>query len=364
MHPDERLIQIQLYDVFSTRLFGGNVAGVVYADEWLGDDADAGKRQREIVLRLLRSQTDTLCPFQIGGPACPLMKRTGDYDTKPNRPKICLQVCRSEAFHEWRREYNVEYRIVRPGGEIRWVETRCFIAYNGVGYPKRVVGVSIDVTERKRVQEQQRALLAELDHRVKNTLATVSAIVGQTRDGSGSMVDFVTALEGRIRAMATTHELLSACRWQGVSLTELVRRELAPYAAGSNSAFKGPDVHLRPEAAQAMSMVLHELTTNAAKYGALSNKDGRVSVRWERRVNGQTRPLLVLDWQEIGGPPVVAPGNSSYGTSTIREVIPYEFGGTVNFELAREGVRCRLELPADWLSNNGPDLGTPPASAA
>jgi PAS domain S-box-containing protein len=276
---------------------------------------------------------------------------------------VAVKLHRSEAFHERRREYNLEYRIVRPGGEIRWVETRCFISYNGVGYPKRVVGVSIDITERKRVQEQQRALLAELDHRVKNTLATVSAIVSHTRDGSGSMVDFVTALDGRIRAMATTHELLSACRWQGVSLTELVRRELAPYAAGSNSAFKGPDVLLCPEAAQSMAMVLHELTTNAAKYGALSTKDGRVSVRWERRVNGQTRPLLVLDWQESGGPPVVAPGNASYGTSTIRDVIPYEFGGTVNFELAREGVRCRLELPADWLTN-GPNLGTPPASAA
>jgi PAS domain S-box-containing protein len=276
---------------------------------------------------------------------------------------VSVKLHRSEAFHEQRREYNVEYRIVRPGGEIRWVETRCFISYNGVGYPKRVVGVSIDITERKRVQEQQRALLAELDHRVKNTLATVSAIVGHTRDGSGSMVDFVTALDGRIRAMATTHELLSACRWQGVSLTELVRRELAPYAAGSNAVFKGPDVLLCPEAAQPMSMVLHELTTNAAKYGALSTKDGRVSVQWERRVNGQTRPLLVLDWQEIGGPLVVAPGNASYGTHTIRDVIPYEFGGTVNFELAREGVRCRLELPADWLTN-GPDLGTPPARAA
>ena len=105
-----------------------------------------------------------------------------------------------------------------------------------------------------------------------------------------------------------------------------------------------------------MSTVLHELTTNAAKYGALSTKKGRVSVRWERRVNGQTRSLLVLDWQEIGDPRVVAPGKASYGMSTIRNVIPYEFGGTVDFELAREGVRCRLELPADWLTKDEPGL--------
>ena len=99
-------------------------------------------------------------------------------------------------------------------------------------------------------------------------------------------------------------------------------------------------------------MVLHELATNAAKYGALSTKKGRVLIRWDRQPNGHPRSHLVLEWQEIGGPPVVAPGESSYGTSTIHDLIPYEFGGTVNLVLAPEGVRCRLELPADCLSND------------
>jgi two-component sensor histidine kinase len=96
-------------------------------------------------------------------------------------------------------------------------------------------------------------------------------------------------------------------------------------------------------------MVLHELATNAAKYGALSTKNGRVSVQWGRRLNGQP-PRLVLEWREIDGPSVFAPGNPSYGTSTIRDLIPYEFGGTVELVFAPEGVQCRLELPADWLS--------------
>jgi two-component sensor histidine kinase len=100
-------------------------------------------------------------------------------------------------------------------------------------------------------------------------------------------------------------------------------------------------------------MVLHELATNAAKYGALSTKNGRVSIRWEQRMNGQPRSPLVLEWQEIGGPPVVAPGKASYGTSTIRDLIPYEFGGSVDLVLASDGVRCRLELPAHWLRNDG-----------
>ena len=259
---------------------------------------------------------------------------------------------RSDAFRDRRREYNVEYRIIRPGGELRWVETRCFLSFSGGGHPHRVVGVSIDITDRKRVEEQQRTLLAELDHRVKNALATVSAVVSQTGQGSRSVADFVAALDGRIRSMATTHELLSSHRWHGVSLTELVRCELAPYATRNNTEINGPDISLKPEAAQAMAMVLHELATNAAKYGALSTNNGRVSIRWDRHLNGDPRSHLVFEWQEIGGPPVVALGKSSFGTSTIRDLIPYEFGGTVDLVLAPEGVRCHLELPADWLGND------------
>jgi len=259
---------------------------------------------------------------------------------------------RSEAFRDSRREYNVEYRIIRPGGELRWVETRCFLSFSGGGHPHRVVGVSIDITERKRVEEQQRTLLAELDHRVKNALATVSAVVSHTRQGSSSVADFVAALDGRIRSMATTHELLSSHRWHGVSLKELARRALAPYVTGNNTEIRGPDILLKPEAGQAMAMVLHELATNAAKYGALSTSNGRVSIRWDRHLNGHPRSHLVFKWQEIGGPRVAALGKSSYGTSTIRELIPYEFGGTVDLVLAPDGVQCRLELPPEWLGDD------------
>jgi PAS domain S-box-containing protein len=263
-----------------------------------------------------------------------------------------VEQVRSEAFRECRREYSGEYRIIRPGGELRWVEMRCFLSFSGAGKPHRVVGVSIDITERKRVEEQQRILLAELDHRVKNTLSTVSAVVSHTWQGSISVADFVAALDGRIRSMTTTHELLSSSRWEGVSLAELVRRELAPYATPNNTEINGPGVLLKPEAAQAMAMVLHELATNAAKYGALSTKNGRVSIRWDRYLNGRPRSHLALEWQELGGPHVVALGKSSYGTSTIRDLIPYEFGGTVDLVLAPEGVQCRLELPAEWLAND------------
>ena len=226
------------------------------------------------------------------------------------------------------------------------------MSYNELGRPVRRIGANIDVTERKRAEERQRLLMAELDHRVKNTLATVSAVVSHTRQGNRSVANFAAALDGRIRSMATTHELLSSGRWQGIPLTELVQRELAPYATRNNTEINGPQVVLTPEAGQAMAMILHELTTNAAKYGALSTRNGRVSIRWDQRRNGQSGSRLLFEWQEIGGPPVEAPGKPSYGTSTIRDLIPYEFGGAVDLVLAPEGVRCRLELPSDWLSND------------
>ena len=252
--------------------------------------------------------------------------------------------------------YCIEKRYIRKDGSIVWASLTVGCVRKTDGVVDYFVSVIQDITDRKRVEEQQRILLAELDHRVKNALATVSAVVSHTQQGSRSVADFVAALDGRIRSMATTHELLSSHRWQGVSLTALVRRELAPYATRDNTEINGPNILLKPEAGQAMAMVLHELATNAAKYGALSTKNGRVSIRWDRHLNGHPRSHLVFEWREIGGPPVVALGTSSYGTSTIRDLIPYELGGTVDLVPAPEGVRCRLELPVDWLGNDGQPL--------
>jgi PAS domain S-box-containing protein len=261
-----------------------------------------------------------------------------------------LDAIADHALSDGETEFVLEFRILRHG-EVRWIESRVLMSYNELGRPVRRTGANIDVTERKRAEERQCSLIAELDHRVKNTLATVSAVVSHTRRGNRSVANFAAALDGRIRSMATTHELLSSGRWQGISLAELVQRELAPYATSNNTEINGPPVVLTPETGQAMAIVLHELSTNAAKYGALSTGNGRVSIRWDQRRNGHSGSHLHFEWREIGGPPVVAPGKPSYGTSTIRDLIPYEFGGAVDLVLAPEGVRCRLELPSDWLSN-------------
>ena len=260
-----------------------------------------------------------------------------------------LETVRSEAFRERRSEYGIEYRIVRSGGEVRWIELRSFMSYSSDGRPQRVVGVNIDITERKRAEEQLHRLVAELDHRVKNVLASVQAVSAHTMDASSSMDYFVAALDRRIRSMASTHELLSNSRWQGVPLRELLRRELAPYTSNSNTCIKGPEVILKPEATQTIASVLHELTTNAAKYGALSKRDGRVSVRWSCAPNGQPGPLTI-EWLETGGPPVKAPCKSGYGKSVITELVSYELGGRARLLFSPEGIRCRLDIPAIWLA--------------
>lgn len=199
----------------------------------------------------------------------------------------------------------------------------------------------------KKGQERLQLMVAELDHRVKNVLATVNAVAANTLDASSSMDHFVAALDGRLRSMASTHELLAHAKWRGLTLSELFRRELAPYCKSNNSEIVGPEVTLSPEAGQAVAMVVHELTTNAAKHGALSTREGRVAVRWHWRLNGGAHDRLVIEWEESSGPSVRVPSRSGFGTSVIGDLIPYELGGSVDLAFACDGLRCRVEIPSD-----------------
>ena len=251
---------------------------------------------------------------------------------------------RDETFAERRVEHNAEYRVLRADGRVRWTESRALVSYNGDGHAERMVGVNIDVTDRKQSEEHQGLLIAELDHRVKNVLASVAVVARRTSEHNSSTVDFINALERRIQSMADTHDLLSRNRWQKISCADLVRRELAPYATADNVEVDGPYVGLPAASAQAMAMVLHELATNAAKYGALSTPQGRVSVRWHRPSNGNVSTMVRLEWREDGGPPVTAPARPGYGTSVIRDLIPYEIGGTVELEFRTDGVCCTMEI--------------------
>jgi two-component sensor histidine kinase len=198
----------------------------------------------------------------------------------------------------------------------------------------------------RRYEQHQRQLIAELDNRVKNVLAQVDAAVTSTGEGSRSIKDFMRSVRGRIHSMAAAHTLLSESSWHGVAVGNLVLAELAPYATDTNVKITGTDIVLSSAETQALAKVLHELTTNAAKYGALSIPSGEVSVSWDRKPNGQ-KATLILEWRELGGPPVASKIQSSYGTNLIRNLIPHELGGTVDLALVKEGVNCRIEFPLE-----------------
>jgi NO-binding membrane sensor protein with MHYT domain/two-component sensor histidine kinase len=219
---------------------------------------------------------------------------------------------------------------------------------------RRTAAFVRDIAAAKKAEEQQNLLIAELDHRIKNVLARVAVVAQRSRESSCSMDQFLEVLDGRIQSMANAHALLSRGRWKGVYLADLVRRELEPCIGVCEAMVEGPDVLLPEEATQALAMVLHELVTNSAKYGALSTPHGRVCVRWRCRSNGSSQSALTIQWQEIGGPPVGAPTRRGYGTSVICELIPYELGGTVDIDYLTEGVQCRIEFPLEKAAGRDP----------
>jgi PAS domain S-box-containing protein len=210
----------------------------------------------------------------------------------------------------------------------------------------KIVGASKiarDITRRKRAEAREKLLMSELDHRVKNVLARVAMVAMTSRNGSSSIDEFALSLNGRIQSMAAAHVLLSQKGWQGVGLEALVRNQLAPYVTDANITILGTDVVLTSAVIQALAMVLHELVTNAAKYGALSVPTGRVTVSWDLKSNGHA-PSLVFVWREFAGP-TAAEAKPGYGTRLVRELVPHELGGTVDLVFATEGVSCKIEFP-------------------
>jgi PAS domain S-box-containing protein len=242
--------------------------------------------------------------------------------------------------------YSVAFRFIRPDGREAWLEETSRAEFDTTGRVVRLKGLTRDVTRRKQSEKRQDLLIAELDHRVKNVLARVAAVVMQTRRRCATMDEFVKALHGRIQSMAAAHTLLSHSRWSGVGLTDLIRHQLAPYTTDANTTISGPEVMLSATETQAVAMVIHELVTNAAKHGALSCPDGSVSVSWHR-TGADVAEILTITWRELGGPPIKAPIRSGYGSSLIRDLIPHELGGTVDLTFPSDGACCKIELPFD-----------------
>jgi PAS domain S-box-containing protein len=203
-----------------------------------------------------------------------------------------------------------------------------------------------DITEQKRGEQHLERVMHELNHRVKNSLTVVQSMVSQTVRASTSLAEFEESLIGRIRALADTHTLLTESSWRFADMRQIVREAVRPYSrpGGENVEIVGPELALTPSASLAFSMVLHELTTNAAKFGALSAPGGKVTIGW-RLVGEDARSELLLRWVEVGGPKVVKPARAGFGSQLIDFTIRHEFGGTVTIDLRETGVICEISIP-------------------
>lgn len=206
----------------------------------------------------------------------------------------------------------------------------------------KIVGASKiarDISERRKGEAQLALLAREAEHRTKNVLATVQAAVRLTRANTGD--EFRTAIEGRIQALANVHGLFIESRWTGADLRNLIIQQLSPYSQATNSGGKidGPNVMLEPGAAQTMAVAIHELATNAAKYGALSNPKGRVDVEWSH-AGGR----LIIRWSEMGGPAVQPPRHQGFGMRVIENMIKGHINGDVRFDWRSSGLFCEMAL--------------------
>jgi PAS domain S-box-containing protein len=260
-------------------------------------------------------------------------------DLEPSNKAIAEALARHDP------EINLAYRIRRPDGTVRTIDTIALFFYDEKGAPLRMVGVNIDITRYKESENRQNLLIRELHHRVKNTLATVQAIVGSTARTATSIDEFYQGFVGRIVSLARTHNLLTEDLWQKAALEELVQTELGPYEdeARNRITIEGPHLELPSEAAVPIGMAIHELTTNAAKHGALSTFGGQVDVRWE--IVDRERPMLNFSWIEHGGPRVSTPTRQGFGTRLLQRVLATQLQAEVSMEFPEEGLRFSMQMP-------------------
>ncbi len=208
------------------------------------------------------------------------------------------------------------------------------------------VNMLVDISERKRAESQQKVLIDELNHRVKNTLATVQSLAAQTARHAESLKDFGPRFEARLVAMARAHDLLTKRHWQEAPLNGLVHEVLAPLIEGATERVQisGPSISLKPRTALSLTMALNELGTNAVKYGALSTGGGQLTINW-RVTNEDGRSLIEFEWKESGGPRVTAPSRRGFGSRLMERCIEGDLGGNLDLAFEPAGINCRISIP-------------------
>ncbi len=257
--------------------------------------------------------------------------------------------------------YEIEVRNRRHDGEYRWFLTRAVPVRNASGRITAWFGATTDIHDRKQAEEHQRRLTAELSHRVKNMLAVVQVLAERSGSRATSVDQCLEAFRGRLQALSAAHNALLASDWKLVSLASLVQTTLEPYLAdGDRLRLDIQDLPLEPEKALTLALGLHELATNAAKYGALSRPTGSVALAAHLDPGGAE---LRMVWLEAGGPAVEAPTVAGFGTTMLNQAIKYQHDGRVELDWRREGLVCRLALPLGKLATaeaaRAPDPVTP-----
>ncbi len=243
--------------------------------------------------------------------------------------------------------FEVRYRMVRPdNGRVLWMYSAGANQPTGPGAQRRLIGVVQNVTERRGEDEMRAGMVAELDHRVKNVLASVQSMAMQSARKTASLDVFLKTFAGRLEAMASAHTLLTATRWRGAEIGNIAAAELGGLAPGQ-AHWQGPEIVLNPRATNALTLALHELATNAVKYGALSAEAGRVDVTWRPIAEGG----FELVWQERGGPPVIVPQKRGFGSTLLERVTGRELGGSAVLEFRPAGVRALLRADASALAS-------------
>jgi two-component sensor histidine kinase len=237
-------------------------------------------------------------------------------------------------------------------GSYRWVRSRAFPRRAESGEICLWYGSTEDIHEQKLAEERQRLLINELNHRVKNTLATVQAIAFQTLKGDVPLIEARSRFEARLLALSQAHNLLTEQNWEGTSLGRVVAGTTA-YLGGEGQRFvvSGEPLFLAPRAALALSLALHELTTNAFKYGALSTAEGTVAINWQLRGG-----MLELDWKETGGPAVAEPQRRGFGSRLIERGLEADLGGRAEMMFEPDGLRCVLRASLEAIQDQEPIL--------
>jgi PAS domain S-box-containing protein len=262
------------------------------------------------------------------------------------------------AIKSGERYFQCEFRLRWPNGELRWLLLRAEIRFGQNGAPSGALGVVMDITDRKVAEERQVFLMRELIHRVRNTLASVRAIAGSTLRNARNLKEAETALSARIAALADVHMLLSNSISQRADLREIVTAIIAPHrSADDRISVDGPSLVLDERDSLALAMALHELATNATKYGALSRPEGRVELAWTLDSLDSSGSRLRMTWREAGGPAVAPPTHRGFGMRLIEQALPGGRNTKVELDFAPAGLVCVVE--ADLVPSTATDSETP-----